>query len=594
METVIAVIDAMSVAACVAALVIVGTSYKNVFKRDVSFALVVLLILTAAFMVCVYLKWSGLIEPQLVIEGTLGTLLPVAWAFLFYIMVQEIVTADTLSKEAALKREVTERKLAEEKARQYNIKLSVIVENVSAALLMETADRKIEFTNSQFCQMFTIPSSPESLVGMDCRQSAQASKALFKDPEGFCSSVETAVATGKETCFELLETVEGRFLERDYLPVYDDKKLVYHLWVYRDVTQRVAAETAIKNAAMEWRTTFDSISDMIAITDGDYNITRTNRAFASAFGVEPAELLGKKACTVVHGLAGPIDNCPCVEAQKTLKPSTREFLNTPNNSSIEVTASPIIDANGKADGSVLVIRDITERKAMENQLIVQDRLASIGELVSGVAHEMNNPLTSVIGFSDYLLQNEIPPDVKEGLEYINRDARRTASIVNNLMIFAREQPGQKTPLDIKEILNRVLSLHAYALKIKNITVQTNYSEDLPAVMGNSAQLHQVFSNIIINAEQAMYEKDKKGTLSIDTKRSGRDARIILADSGPGIEKSLIDKIFNPFFTTREVGQGTGLGLSICHGIITEHGGSIRAESRPGNGAVFTIELPGII
>ncbi|MDD5122483.1 MAG: ATP-binding protein [Dehalococcoidales bacterium] len=594
METIIAVIDAISVAACLAALVIVGTRYKKVFKRNVSFVLVVLLILTAVFMVCVHLKWSGLVETLLAIEDTLGTLLPIAWGFLFYVMVQEIVTEDTLLRETVLKQEVAERKLAEEKARQYNIKLSVIVENVSSALLMETADRKMEFTNSQFCQMFAIPSSPESLVGVDCRQSAQASKALFKDAERFCSSIETAVTTGKETCFELLETVDGRFLERDYLPVYDDEKLVYHLWVYRDVTRRVIAETAIKNAVAEWRTTFDSISDMIAITDGDYNITRTNRAFASAFGVEPADLIGQKACTIVHGLAGPIDNCPCIEAQKTLKPSTREFLHTRNNMSIEVTASPIVDNNGKAGGSVLVIRDITERKNMQQQLIVHDRLASIGELVSGVAHEINNPLTSVIGFSDYLLQGELSPNVKEGLEYINRDARRTASIVNNLMIFAREQPEQKTPLDINEILNRVLSLHAHALKVKNISVTTSYSNDLPAVMGNTAQLHQVFSNIIINAEQAMYEKEKKGTLSIDTQRSGQDARIILADSGPGIEEGIIDKIFNPFFTTREVGQGTGLGLSIAHGIITEHGGSIRAESRPGNGTVFTIDLPGVV
>jgi len=159
------------------------------------------------------------------------------------------------------------------------------------------------------------------------------------------------------------------------------------------------------------------------------------------------------------------------------------------------------------------------------------------------------------------------------------------------MVFAREQPGQKTPLDINEILNRVLSLHAYAFKVKNITVDTSFSESLPPVMGSSSRLHQVFSNIILNAEQAIYEKDKKGILRIKTERSGKNIQIIIADNGYGIKEDSLDKIFNPFFTTREVGRGTGLGLSIAHGIITEHGGSIKAESQPGNGTVITIELP---
>jgi signal transduction histidine kinase len=177
------------------------------------------------------------------------------------------------------------------------------------------------------------------------------------------------------------------------------------------------------------------------------------------------------------------------------------------------------------------------------------------------------------------------------LEYINRDAKRTASIVNDLMVFAREQPAGKSPLDINEILKRVLSLHTYLMKVKNITVQTHLSQDLPLVMGSSTQLHQVFSNIIVNAEQVMSKSDKAGELYIETRKANQAARIIIKDNGPGIEEDVIGKIFNPFFTTREVGCGTGLGLSICYGIVTGHGGSIRAESEPGNGATFIIELP---
>jgi len=591
MNTAIAVIDAVSILAFLAALVIVCFKYNKVFREDVSFALAILLFLSASFMTCVFLKWSGLVNTILIVEDTLGTLLPIGWMFLFYTMVHGIIKTETLNRQNALKQEISERTLAEIKARQYNIKLGVIVDNVSSALLMETAERKIEFANRLFCQMLSVPLTPDSLKGLDCQQSAKDYKNLFKHPEDFCASIEAAVSGGQEVYSELFETIDNRFYERDYIPVYDNNQLVYNLWIYRDVTHRVLAEKALESAAQEWRTTFDSISDMIAVTDVNHIITRINWSFASAFSAQPTQLLGFKACALIHGREGPEEDCPCVTARKICQPVTREYLHPDKKTSMEITSSPINDANGNTSGNILVIRDITERKLMQQQMILQDRLASIGELVSGVAHELNNPLTSVIGFSDYLLQGEPSGETKELLEHINRDAKRTASIVNDLMVFAREQPAGKSPLDINEILKRVLSLHTYLMKVKNITVQTHLSQDLPLVMGSSTQLHQVFSNIIVNAEQVMSKSDKAGELYIETRKANQAARIIIKDNGPGIEEDVIGKIFNPFFTTREVGCGTGLGLSICYGIVTGHGGSIRAESEPGNGATFIIELP---
>ena len=241
--------------------------------------------------------------------------------------------------------------------------------------------------------------------------------------------------------------------------------------------------------------------------------------------------------------------------------------------------------------SVHLIRDITERKRMEGQLIITDRLASIGELSSGIAHELNNPLTSVIGFSELLLDRDVPDDVKEDLEVINREAKRTAEVVRNLLTFARKHEAKKEPVNINNIVERVLELRAYEQKVSNIEVNTRFASALPEITADGFQLQQVFLNIIINAEHFMTEAHGRGTLVITTERVGDIIRASFADDGPGIAKENLGHLFDPFFTTKEVGKGTGLGLSICHGIITEHGGRIYIESKLGKGATFIVELP---
>ena len=228
---------------------------------------------------------------------------------------------------------------------------------------------------------------------------------------------------------------------------------------------------------------------------------------------------------------------------------------------------------------------------MEEQLIVTDRLASIGELASGIAHELNNPLTSVIGFSDLLLDREVPDDIKEDLSIINKEAKRTAEVVKNLLTFARRHPGEKQPVDINKVIQEVLELRAYEQKVRNIQVNTKFAPDLPEIIADGFQLQQVFTNIIINAEYFMIEAHKRGILTITTEQVGDIIRASFADDGPGIAKENLGHLFDPFFTTKEVGKGTGLGLSICHGIVTAHDGKIYAESEPGKGATFVVELP---
>jgi two-component system, NtrC family, sensor kinase len=256
---------------------------------------------------------------------------------------------------------------------------------------------------------------------------------------------------------------------------------------------------------------------------------------------------------------------------------------------MEISASVIEYEAKPAD--MAIIRDMSQRKQMQAQLMMTDRLATIGELAAGIAHELNNPLTSVIGFSQLLLEGDIPPEIKEDLTAVNTEAQRAAKIVKNLLTFARKHNPVKQLNQINDCLNEVLVLRGNEHKNHNIKVATHLETDLPMVMFDYFQMQQVFINLIVNAEYFMVQAHNGGILTIRAERSDGIIRISISDDGPGISEETFKHLFNPFFTTKDVGKGTGLGLSICHGIISEHNGKIYARSGTGKGATFIIELP---
>jgi len=362
--------------------------------------------------------------------------------------------------------------------------------------------------------------------------------------------------------------------------------------VSRDITERKQAEEKIKHAAEEWRITFDSITDLVSICDKDFRLVRVNKAFADVAKKKPKELIGKHCYEIVHRTNEPMPNCPHKKTTKTKKPAAAEFFEPHLGMYLEMSTSPIFNEKGEVVASVHLIRDITERKKMQEQLIVTDRLASIGELSSGIAHELNNPLTSVIGFCELLLaKKDAPDDIKKDLRIINKNAQRTAGIVQNLTTFARKHPQETRMVNINNVIRTALGLRAYAQKVSNIQVKTHFANNLPKISADGFQLQQVFVNIIINAEYFMTEAHGKGILTITTERRGNFIRTSISDDGPGIDKKNLGHLFDPFFTTKEVGKGTGLGLSICHGTVNAHGGKIYAESEMGKGATFVVELP---
>ncbi len=359
----------------------------------------------------------------------------------------------------------------------------------------------------------------------------------------------------------------------------------------RDITGRKQAEEKLKHAAEEWRTTFDSITDLVSIHDKDYKLVRMNKAFADVFKMKPSELIGKTCYELLHGTNEPIPNCPYIKTWETKKPAMEEFFEPHLGIHLEVSVSPMLDEKGKVISCVHIAKDITERKQSQEKLITTDRLASVGELASGIAHELNNPLTSVIGFAQLLLDKDVPDDIKDDLKVIYSEAQRTADVVKNLLTFARKYSAVKQMVNINSIVGKMLELRAYEQKVNNIQVNTQFASDLPEIVADYFQLQQVFLNIIINAEHFMIEAHQRGTLTITTEKAGTLVKASFADDGPGISKENLGHLFDPFFTTKEVGKGTGLGLSICHGIIAEHRGRIYAESEFGKGATFVIELP---
>ena len=233
-----------------------------------------------------------------------------------------------------------------------------------------------------------------------------------------------------------------------------------------------------------------------------------------------------------------------------------------------------------------------EQLQTTQQLLLQsEKLAAVGQLISGIAHELNNPLTGVVGWTQYLLSQPLNKDVAKHLGTINDQALRASKIVQNLLTFSRQHKPEQRMINLNEIIDSTLALRSYELRVNNIVVDRDYATDLPDVAVDPHQIQQVILNLVINAEQAMLSQRGSGTLSIGSRQQDANIVITVQDDGPGIPQDLLNKIFDPFFTTKPVGVGTGLGLSISFGIVQEHGGRIWAESAPGSGAKFCIELP---
>jgi two-component system NtrC family sensor kinase len=363
--------------------------------------------------------------------------------------------------------------------------------------------------------------------------------------------------------------------------------------VMKDITDRRVAERRYRRERDFNKNILNNTQSMILVLDTAGLVSYANRRCFEA-GYREQDLLGRALVEMVSPARRPL----LAEAlERTLQGAALDNLEIPlfrgsgTPGQFSISLSPMRDEQGEINSVVVVMTDITDAASLQAKLMHTEKMAALGQLVSGVAHEVNNPLAAIVGFTDLLLENPaVPADAKEELQVILQEAQRTRVIVQNLLSFARQMPAQREPAQVNSILRQTMKLRAYDLENHGVELTEKYAAELPVVVGDPHQLQQVFLNILNNAYDAVQETRRTGKIEVQTVHRSDRIEIVFRDNGPGI--SQIDRIFDPFFTTKEVGKGTGLGLSICYGIIQAHGGEIIAKNNPdGDGSTFVVRLP---
>ena len=461
-----------------------------------------------------------------------------------------------------------------------------IVAALADAVVVTGLDRKVLTANRSAAELFgrrlaDLPGTAiDDLVASAERQHvAEREHRAF---EGEQQRYETTVvrADGEERNVAVSTT-----------PLVVDGDLVGTVASLRDITEEKGAQDALARSEARYRNLFESASDAIVTLDANGRFTTFNHAAENISGYPRQELVGQWFAPLL-----PDDELPkaLMHFQKALAGETGLFETTFIRKDREYRTIQVTYSTPQKDEEVLcVIRDVTDQKMLQEQLIQSEKMSAIGQLVSGVAHELNNPLAGISAFAQLLLtEKRFPPDQRTAAEMIYAEARRASRIVQNLLTFARQHKPERTPTGVNQVLDDTLELRGYELRVRGIEVTRDYDEQIPETMADAHQLQQVFLNLVTNAEQAMEKSPRESQrLIVRTRRTGAVIRIDVEDTGPGIPPNLLERIFNPFFTTKPTGSGTGLGLSISLGIVREHEGRIWAENAPQGGARFIVEVP---
>jgi PAS domain S-box-containing protein len=359
----------------------------------------------------------------------------------------------------------------------------------------------------------------------------------------------------------------------------------------------------VLRSSRELENAFDSITDLIAVSDRRGRIVHVNQAFATRAGLAREDLLDSMLSDVI---GADLKHWLAEHESQTVRPagqsaSTREIADPVLNGTFVVTVTDLLNSDRDRMGNVVVARDMApqtrleaEREELRRRLTQSEKLAALGEFVAGIAHELNNPLQGVLGHLELLrATGAFPKSLRPEIRTIYREADRAAKIVRNLLVFAGSRRLTRRSASLNAILQKVLALRAAACRAADIEVVRHYDEKLPRVQGDALLLHQALLNIVMNAEQAVAATGRPGRIQISTAVPSEGNRVVVKvqDTGVGISADALSRIFEPFYTTKDVGKGTGLGLAIAYGIVQEHGGQIVAANHPGGGAVFTVELP---
>jgi PAS domain S-box-containing protein len=500
----------------------------------------------------------------------------------FDCVVNAIVKGGEVVGVSTLARDVTEE---HEKERRF----TELFETLQEGVYFSTPEGKILDGNAALVRVLGYESK-EELVALD-------PKGLNSEPNqnpvlGRSADDQGGVRT-REIALRRKNGRRGTFLDTSRAVWDASGKIVRYQGTLVDVTERREMEKVLRRQEAFQRELLESFPDLILVIDLDERYSFVSSRVHDLLGYMPEELLKKKIeagqdysaellALVRNLIAGrqQFGTCECGARHRDGSWRT-----------MRASASPLFDAESKVSGVIVSVRDITVEKKLEQQIIQSERLAAMGQMIGGFAHELNNPLTGILGMSELLQDSEGAEASRKQLEMLQQQARRAVEIVQNLMYFARPPAPGKGPIDLGELVQRTLHLHAYSLRKSNITVDFLHESSIPSVTGDAHQLMQVFLNLILNSEQAMREARDSGTLRIRLEKREKSVAAIFQDDGPGIPPDILPNIFDPFYTTKRPGRGTGLGLSICKAIMREHNGNVEAASGPGGGAVFTVMLP---
>jgi two-component system NtrC family sensor kinase len=519
-------------------------------------------------------RWSGLVRVQL--KNSTRHLY-------FDCVLNAIVKGDEVVGVSALARDVTEER---EKERRF----TELFETLQEGVYFSTPEGKLLDANPALIEM----------LGCDTRD-----ELLSLEPNALNVDSAKGAALGRnqddqgsdrrrELMLRRKDGTTGTFLDRSRAVWDGAGKIIRYQGTLVDITERRKMEKALSQQEEFQRYLLESFPDLILVIDLEGRYSFASSRIRDLLGRTPAEVLGKKVEDAEQEQS-PEFLALCHDVSTGAKKfGFCEFGARHRDGSwrtMRANASPLFDAERKASGVIVSVRDITVEKKLEQQIIQSERLAAMGQMIGGFAHELNNPLTSIIGMAELLQEVEREETSRKHLGMLQQQARRAADIVQNLMYFSRPPAPGRGPINLNELVQRTLHLHAYSLRKSNISVDFLPEPALPTVTGDSHQLMQIFLNLILNAEQAIREVRDRGTLRIRMEKNPGSVLVIFQDDGPGIPDEVLPNIFDPFYTTKRPGRGTGLGLSICKAILREHGGEIEASSGPGGGAVFRVTLP---
>jgi PAS domain S-box-containing protein len=485
-------------------------------------------------------------------------------------------------------RDVTERKKIEQALIQSEAKYRELIEN--AIDLIFTVDPEGTFLEVNESLLREMGYSREDIGSVGFR--------AFVHPDEMGIALE-AYGRGKRGLPDAFE-MRGKKKDGTYgwysfvtRPILDINGAVEYVHcIGRNITDRKAAEEALLESEEKFRGMFETSRDFMFISSLDGKILNYNQAAKEFFGYSEEEI---RDINITDLYANPDERDGLMEGllEKGFMENREIRLKRKDGTVFEalITSTVRRDRQGNIIGIQGTARDVTTIKRMERQLLQAEKLSGLGTMISGVAHEINNPLTAIMGNAELMLMNSsTSAGDRKSLEIILHESERAARIVGGLLTFAREHAPERRMIIVNDVITESLRLRDYSLRVSNIKTELFLSDDLPLTFADPHQLQQVFSNIINNARDALTEAGG-GTLTIRTLRSDGRLLIEFQDDGAGIPPENRQKLFNPFFTTKDIGKGTGLGLSIAYGIIEEHNGKIEVESEPGRGTTFIVELP---